>query len=69
MTVTSAEKKRYVLSDKRDIAILRACKVLEQKKLSAEDRRFARLIKSQLIRDWRKPLEVALRVLQKKYRA
>ena len=64
---TLAERKKYVLSTKKDIYMLATCKELESKILSPEDKRLCRLIKSQLEEDWRKPLIKIIKDIAKKY--
>lgn len=66
-SITPQDKKKYVLKTERDVDILLLCKQLEKKKLSQKDRATVKLIKSQLIDDWRKPLEQELNKLTKKY--
>lgn len=56
-TITKHDRKTYVLKTKQDERILLACKRLEKMNLSKQDWHLVRLIKSQLIDDWRKPLE------------
>ena len=65
--ITSSEKKKYVLSKKADLEILAKCKQLEQLKLLEKDKFLVKLIKTQLERDWRKPLKKVLYSLLKKY--
>jgi len=57
---------KYVMADKRDYEILSKIKELEKKKLEKEDKEIIKLIKTQLERDWRKPLLVKLDKLLKK---
>ena len=66
-TITKHDKKKYVLKTERDIRILKKCKELEKKRLNKQDLYLVRLIKSQLIDDWRKPLEQELKKLLRKY--
>jgi len=54
------------MADKRDYEILSKIKELEKKKLEKEDKEIIKLIKTQLERDWRKPLLVKLDKLLKK---
>ena len=58
-------RKKYVLKTKRDLEILNLCKNLEKFKLSHEERRIVKLIKSQLELDWRNTLLKELRILTK----
>jgi len=62
------DKKHYLLVDKKDIEILEKIYKLEGKKLSAEDKKLVKLIRTQLERDWRTPLLGFLDQLLKKYR-
>lgn len=68
LKVTSAEKKKYVLSTNTDFEILAKCKQLEKLKLLKEDRNLVKFIKTQLEYDWRKPLLKTLNHLLKKYK-
>ena len=54
--ITNVERKKYLLSVDSDYHILDMCKQLEQSKLTKKDRTLVALIKSQLEKDWRKPL-------------
>ena len=65
--VTPKEKKRYVLGEARDYVILTKAKFLESQKLSKADRVLVRLLRTQLERDWRKPLITFINRLLKKY--
>ncbi len=65
--VTSQERKRYVLGETRDYVILAKLKFLASRKLSKRDRELLRLLRTQLERDWRKPLIKFLDKLLKKY--
>lgn len=65
--VTPKERKRYVLGETRDYIILAKLKFLESRKLSKRDRDLLRLLRTQLERDWRKPLIKFLDQLLKKY--
>lgn len=67
LKVTTAERRRYVLSKKADLVILAKCKNLERMKLANHDRIFVKLIKAQLKRDWRTPLLKSLNSILKKY--
>jgi len=59
--------KKYLLLEERDKKILEKCKHLEKSKLTKEDKHTIELIKTQLERDWRKPLLKALNKLERKY--
>jgi len=64
--VTAAEKRKYVFDEKRDFEILEKCRRLEKQKISSQDRKVVRLIKTQLEKDWRSQLLVALNKLLRK---
>lgn len=65
--VTKSDRKRYTLKERRDVHILVLCKFLLRQRLSAGDRNEVKLILSQLVDDWRRPLVVELNVLVRKY--
>ena len=65
---TKYERKKYVLSDKKDLIILQKIKFLEKKKLCKEDKETLKLIRTQLEKNWRTPLIKYLNKLSKKYR-
>lgn len=65
---TPTEKKKYVLSLDTDFEILAKCKQLEKLKLTKEDKRLVKLIKTQLEENWRKSLLRMLTQLLKKYK-
>lgn len=67
MKITAKDEKRYVLKEHRDYQILDQIYKLEKCKLSAEDKRTIKLIRTQLEHDWRKPLQKILAKLVKKY--
>jgi len=56
LIITALDRKKYLLLEKRDLIILKKIKLLEQKKLGKRDRDVLKLIKTQLEKDWRKPL-------------
>jgi hypothetical protein len=66
MTITKADKKKYALVTKLDSEILIRIKKLEKKKLSKEDKRMLKFIKTQLEYNWRKPLVKELEKIEKK---
>lgn len=68
LKATSAEKKKYALPTKADFEILAKCKKLEKLKLASHDKFFVKFIKTQLEKNWRKPLLKELNKLLKKYR-
>ncbi|MBI2147997.1 hypothetical protein HYU19_06040 [Candidatus Woesearchaeota archaeon] len=57
---TLAEKKRYVLSTKKDHLILYKIKQLEKLRLTEPEKFIVQLARTQLERDWRKGLIKAL---------
>lgn len=61
------DKKRYVLGEKRDYKILEKIYKLEKYRLNSEDKKSLKLVRTQLERDWRKPLINFLDKLLKKY--
>jgi hypothetical protein len=66
--ITSADRKRYPLPEKSDLDILRRIKYLEKLNIKKEDKDLLKLIKSQLLSNWGKPLIVSLNKLIKKYK-
>ena len=62
--ITPADRKKYVLKTKQDEHILLMCKRLELKKLSPQIRHQVSFIKSQLLDDWRTPLEKEVKRLK-----
>lgn len=65
--ITKSEKKKYLLPKKEDIEILDKSKRLEKLPLTDQDEYLVKLIKTQLLQNWRKPLIVELDRLLKKY--
>lgn len=61
------EQSKYVMADSRDYQILASIKQLEQKPLSKEDQILVALIRTQLEKDWRKPLMKMLEKMKQKY--
>lgn len=68
MAISKRERKLYLLKTKRDEKLLLACKRLDLLDLSGHDRHLVGLIKSQLIDDWRRPLEQEVKSIVKKYK-
>jgi hypothetical protein len=66
--VKPADKKRYLLPDKKDLEILQKIYSVEAEKLSAQDRELVKLIRTQLLREWRPPLIKTLDKLLDKYK-
>ena len=66
--LTDYEKKNYVLPDKKDLVILSKIKELEKRRLSKEDKKVIKLIRTQLKKDWRTPLINYLNKLLSKYK-
>jgi len=56
MEPTSTEKRKYVLNDKNDLIILSKIKELEKRKLTEKDKEIIKIIRTQLEKEWRKPL-------------
>ena len=67
MVVKPQDRKKYLLKEDRDFQILEKIYQLEKYKLSSEDVRVVKLIRTQLEDDWRKPLIQFLDKLAKKY--
>ncbi|EKE14954.1 MAG: hypothetical protein ACD_12C00223G0002 [uncultured bacterium] len=65
--ISTAERKKYVLSLNQDFDILKNVKLLEKAKLNQADKELIKLIKTQLEDDWRGFLIKALNKLLKKY--
>jgi hypothetical protein len=66
--ITKAEKRKYLLPKHADLEILTKCKQLKKKNLNKDEKLLVKLIKSQLEKDWRKPLILKLNQLLKKHR-
>lgn len=66
--IIKQDKKKYVLKTDCDVWILKKCKELEKGGLTRQDQCVVRLIKSQLIYDWRRPLEQKLKKILRKYK-
>jgi len=66
VSITKTEKKKYVLSTKKDYEILEKIKKLEKTSLTKEEKHLIKLIRTQLEKNWRKPLLKMLdKLLQK----
>lgn len=65
--IKEEDRKRYVLAEKRDFEILEKIYKLKEHDLSKEDKEIIELIRTQLEKDWRKPLMQFLNKLIKKY--
>ena len=65
--IKKLEKRKYVMSTDVDYEILEKIKFLERRNLKKEDAVFVKFMRSQLERDWRKPLLKMLDKLLKKY--
>ncbi|NTV24520.1 MAG: hypothetical protein HGA85_09250 [Nanoarchaeota archaeon] len=65
--ISEADKKKYLLPKQADYEILTLCKELEKKDLTKDERLLVKLIKTQLEKDWRRPLLKKLEQLKKKY--
>lgn len=66
--ITPKEKRKYVLSTDKDHEILNKIHQLERLKLSLEDKKLIRFIRTQLELDWRSPIIKLLDSLLKKYK-
>ena len=67
MRINSKDKKKYVLKDKEDYKILEKIYNLEKYKLSKKDKELVNLARTQLEKEWRKPLMKFLDKLIKNY--
>lgn len=67
LKATAQEKKMYVLRTRTDLEILAECKHLQKLRLAKHDNEIVKLIKTQLKREWRKPLMRQLNKLSRKY--
>lgn len=65
--IDETEESNYVLPTEADYEILADIKFLEKKELSQEDVVVVKLIKTQLLDDWRSPLIQKLKKLKTKY--
>lgn len=65
--VTEEDAKKYVLSTDEDWEILGKIYQLEEKPLSAEDKKFVAFLRTQLEHEWRVPIVQALDNLLKRY--
>jgi len=68
MKIKPQDQKKYILPDEKDFLILEKIYQLEKKKLSPEDKKLVKLIRTQLEKDWRTPLVRSLDQLLKKYK-
>ncbi len=66
--LTKTEKKKYVMLAIRDYEILSKIKQLEKLKLSKEESSLVKFARTQLERDWRKPLIYTLDKILRKSR-
>ena len=66
--ITQEEKKEYVLSTDQDYEILGKIKRLEKQKLSVEDKKLIKFIRTQFKDDWRTPIVKLLNTILKKYK-
>ena len=66
--INEKDKKRYVLAEERDYIILGKIYQLEKCKLSLAEKKIINLVRTQLERDWRKPLIEFLDGMAKKYK-
>lgn len=68
LKATESDKKKYLLPKEEDLEILDKSKRLEKLSLTDEDKYLVKLIKTQLLENWRKPLLRELNLLLQKYR-
>ena len=68
LKATESDKKKYLLPKEEDLEILDKSKRLEKLSLTDEDKYLVKLIKTQLLENWRKPLFRELNLLLQKYR-
>ena len=61
-------KKRYAMKTELDLDILEKCKLLEKCELKKRDKSLVKLIKTQLLKDWRTPLVKELNRISKQYK-
>lgn len=66
--LTKTEKRNYVMSTNEDYEILGKIKQLEKLPLTKQEKILVKLIKTQLVYDWRKYLLLELNRLLKKYK-
>ena len=66
--IISKDKERYVLSTDQDYEILGKIKQLEKQKLSNEDKKLVKFIRTQLKNDWRTPIMKLLDSILRKYK-
>lgn len=57
----------YIIKTREDGEILVKCRELEEMDLNRSDKELVKLIKKQLLKDWRKSLLNALKVLKERY--
>ena len=65
--IKKSDKKKYEFVEKRDYAILSKIYQLEKFNLTESDKDLVKFIRTQLKRDWRKPVIQKLDRLLKKY--
>ena len=63
--ISDKEKKKYLLLEKRDIQILNLIHELEELNLSSYEKFLVLWTRTQLERDWRKPLLQILGIMKK----
>lgn len=68
MKIRPEDKKKYVLNDDLDLVILEKIYDIEKRKLTQADKQIVGLIRTQLKKEWRKPLIKYLDKLDKKYK-
>lgn len=68
MKITKFEKKKYVLSDKKNMNILEIIREIEKYKLNKNDKETIKLSRTQLEKDWQTPLINYLNKMLRKYK-
>lgn len=66
--ITEKDEAPYVMPEEKDYQILAKVKELEAKNLSEKDMKLVKLIRSQLLDDWREPLLEKLNKLIDSYK-
>lgn len=66
--ISPEDEKKYVLPTEKDYQILATIRELKQKDITDGDRTTLDLIETQLLDDWRTPLEKSLEEIKRKYK-
>ncbi len=67
LPLTKTEERKYLMLTERDYEILGKIKELERMKLTKEEKSFVKFTRTQLEKNWRKPLIEALDKILKKH--